>query len=88
MRLLLTLFLTFILVGCSTSVPVKRNFPQVPTELLAACPELKQTAPTTKLSDVLVVVTENYSKYHECRIKTDAWIEWYKTQQEIFNSIN
>jgi hypothetical protein len=88
MRLLLTLFLTFILVGCSTSVPVKRNFPQVPAELLAACPELAQTAPTTKLSDVLVVVTENYSKYHECRFKADAWIEWYKTQQEIFNSVN
>ena len=35
----------------------------------------------------LYVVTENYSKYHECQVKVDAWDEWYKSQQTIYNSI-
>ncbi len=75
-----------ILAGCSTT-PVKRNFPNVPSELLEACPELKQTEPTSKLSEVLKVVTENYSQYHECKVKNDAWNEWYKSQKQIFESV-
>jgi hypothetical protein len=89
MKYLLALLLSLTLVGCSTSVPVKRNFPSVPEELLVDCPELKKVAQgTTKLSEVLVVVTDNYSTYHECRIKLQAWQEWYKSQKEIFDSIN
>jgi alpha-L-arabinofuranosidase len=76
-----------ILAGCSTTTPVKRNFPEVPSELLEACPELKQTEPTSKLSEVLKVVTENYSQYHECRVKVDTWNEWYKSQKQIFESV-
>lgn len=74
------------LVGCTTT-PVKRNFPAVPQEIMVACPELKQTQQTEKLSDVLKVVTENYGQYHECRAKVDAWIDWYKTQKDIFDSV-
>ena len=84
MRLLL--LIPFLVAGC-TAVPVKRNFPEVPQEIMVACPELKQTEQTEKLSDVLKVVTENYGQYHECKIKLDAWIEWYNKQQEIFNSV-
>ena len=76
-----------ILAGCSTTTPVKRNFPEVPSELLEVCPELKQTEPTSKLSEVLKVVTENYSQYHECRVKVDTWNEWYKSQKQIFESV-
>jgi hypothetical protein len=83
---LLSLFLVLGLIGCSTSVPVKRNFPEIPSELMQKCPELKQTEVTTKMSDVLRVVTENYSQYHECNIKAQTWIEWYKAQKEIFES--
>jgi hypothetical protein len=86
--LLIFIILAFLATGCSTTVPVKRTFPEVPAEILQTCPDLSKTAPTTKLSDVLVVVTENYSKYHECRIKVDAWIEWYKSQKEVFDSVN
>jgi hypothetical protein len=66
---------------------VKRNFPEVPANLKEACPDLKQTDPTDKLSDVLKVVVDNYGQYHECRIKSDAWIEWYNSQKQIFDSV-
>ena len=88
MKLILPLILSLSIVGCSTTVPVKRTFPEVPAEILATCPDLSKTEPTTKLSDILVVVTENYSKYHACRIKVDAWIEWYKSQKQVFDSVN
>jgi hypothetical protein len=84
--ILTSLFLVLV-AGCSTTVTVKRKFPDVPTELTTTCPDLKQTESTSKLSEVLKVVTENYSQYHECQIKNDTWIEWYKTQKEIFESV-
>jgi len=73
--------------GCSTTVPVTVKFPEAPKELMSTCPDLKQTETTTKLSDVLQVVTDNYSQYYECRVKLDSWIEWYKTQKKIFEEI-
>lgn len=76
-----------VLSGCSTTVPVTVKFPEVPSELMSTCPDLKQTPPTSKLSDVLQVVTDNYSQYYECRVKLDSWIEWYKTQRTLFEGI-
>lgn len=77
-----------LLTGCSTTVPVTMKFPNVPAELTAACPELDKTpAGTTKFSDTIDVVVKNYSKYHECRAKVDAWTEWHKTQKQIFESV-
>lgn len=71
-----------------TSVPVARHFPEAPEELKVACPDLGEVDPATdKLSEVITVVTDNYTKYHECRIKVDTWIMWYNTQKEIFNSV-
>lgn len=87
MKKILLLIPVIMLSGCLTSVPVKRNFPEVPQELMKACPNLQQTDATTKLSDVLKVVTENYSQYHECQIAVDTWIEWYKVQKDIFESV-
>lgn len=75
-----------LLVGC-TATPVKRNFPEVPKELMESCPDLKTVDTTEKLSDVLKVVVDNYGQYHECRIKVDTWVEWYKTQKQIFDSV-
>jgi hypothetical protein len=86
-KLLIGSFCVF-LAGCSTTVPVHMSFPQVPEDLRQACPRLKETDPnTTKLSNVLKDVTENYSKYNECKIKNDAWIQWYDTQKKIFEDI-
>ena len=85
MKRLALLLLPIVLAGCFATVPVKQKFPDVPKELLQACPDLKQTEPTEKLSDVLKIVTKNYSQYHECQIAVDTWIEWYSLQRELFN---
>jgi len=87
MKRLLALALVLTLTGC-LNTPVNRHFPEVPEELKVACPSLEQVDPaTTKLSEVITVVTDNYTQYHECRVKVDAWIEWYKTQRAIFDSV-
>jgi len=85
---LITLILS--LYGCaSTPVPVERHFPKVPDELKTPCPsDLKKIDPnTTKLSDVVSTVIDNYSQYHECGIKVKAWIDWYDQQKAIFDSV-
>lgn len=84
---LLLIIPVLLLTGCLTT-PVKRNFPEVPAELMTACPDLIQLDPkTSKLSEVVSTVSKNYGQYHECQIKVDAWVEWYKTQKEIFDSV-
>jgi hypothetical protein len=87
MKRLLLVLPVILLSGCLITTPVKRNFPEVPKELKEACPDLKKTEPTEKLSEVLKVVVDNYGQYHECKIKVDTWVEWYKTQKEIFESV-
>jgi hypothetical protein len=80
------LLLPFLLTGCFATKPVviKPKWPDVPASLLEACPALK-TAPenTTKLSEILDIVVDNYKQYHNCRGKVDDWIEWYNTQKKI-----
>lgn len=88
MKKIILLIPVLFMIGCSTSVPVKRSFPNVPAELMESCPDLKQTQETTKLSEVLKVVVQNYSQYHECKIKNDSWKEWYNTQKQIFEEAN
>lgn len=87
MKRLLILLTVMMLAGCN-DVPVARHFPEVPEDLLVACPDLKLIEPnTTKLSEVVGIVAENYGQYNECKIKVDGWIEWYKTQKDIFDSV-
>jgi hypothetical protein len=72
-----------LLTGCLATAP---KFPDVPEELKAACPELKEaTKETQELSKLLDVVVVNYSTYYECRVKVDAWLQWHKEQKEIFD---
>lgn len=89
MRLLVAALL-ITLSGCSmfsTTVPVARKFPDAPSELMQACPELMQTPQGSKLSEVLTIVNKNYSTYHECRARQEAWIEWYSAQKQIFDEV-
>jgi hypothetical protein len=72
--------------GCS-SVPVAIKFPDVPKDMLVACPDLKQTPETTKLSEVLPVVVDNYAQYYTCKDNVDSWIDWYNSQKKIFDDI-
>ena len=78
------LILAFVLSGCSTTVPVKVKFPEVPQTLLVKCPDLQKLNDNAKLSDVAKTVTNNYTTYYECAVKNDAWIEWYQIQKTIF----
>jgi hypothetical protein len=85
MKRLLFILPVLLLSGCLVTAPVKQKFPEVPADLLKACPDLKQVESTEKLSEVLKVVSRNYSQYHECQITVDTWIEWYNLQKEIYN---
>jgi hypothetical protein len=84
------LVIAIIALGLSAcvSVPVERKFPKAPDELMAACAEL-QTIPegTTQLSVVVETVVANYGQYQWCQTKTNTWIDWYKKQKEIFESV-
>jgi len=82
----IAILLPLFLIGCK-AVPVKMSFPEAPTEIMQACPGLKQLKENAEMSDVLEVVTANYSQYHECKVKVDAWIEWYKQQKQIADSV-
>lgn len=74
-----------LLPGCVT-VSIKREFPKLPPSLEKSCAELTMVKENTeKLSEVLKVVAENYGKYHECKLLTDTWKDWYKTQKQIFD---
>ena len=78
------------LAGCVIDTPtnVSMKFPEVPQDLMEACPDLKTVDPTTdKLSEVLPVVVDNYGTYYECKVKVDVWIEWYNTQKTITGDV-
>jgi hypothetical protein len=77
-----------LLTGClsDSPVPIKQVWPTVPKELLEACPDLKQMDPKVdKLSDIIEVVSDNYSQYYDCKSKVDDWIVWYNGQKKIFD---
>ena len=75
-----------LIAGCS-SVPVVVKFPDVPKDMLETCPDLKSVPETTKLSEILPVVVDNYGQYYTCKDTVDSWIDWYKNQKKIFDSI-
>jgi hypothetical protein len=82
------LLIALLLSGCSTLVPVKQSFPELPSELAVECPNLKQLpADTKKLSDVVSNVSENYGTYYECQARKEAWVEWYKAQKQIYDGV-
>lgn len=84
MRYLLPLIL---LCGCTTVVPVSRKFPDAPEELMVKCLPLVPLQQDAKLSDVAKNVSYNYSLYHECATKNEAWQEWYSSQKKIFDEV-
>jgi hypothetical protein len=86
--LMRALLLALLLTGCSTVVPVTAKFPEAPGNVaMTACPQLRKIAEDARLSDISKTITMNYSTYYECAVKTDAWIEWYQKQQQIFNNV-
>lgn len=82
------LLVALLLTGCSTLVPVKAKFPELPSELAVECPDLeKLPAETNRLSDVVSNVSKNYGTYYECQARKEAWVEWYKAQKQIFETV-
>ena len=75
-----------LLAGC-VATPVKREFPAIPPSFSKPCGDLLIVPKTTKLSDVLTVVTENYSLYRQCQIKNELWLDWYNQQRKIFEDV-
>jgi hypothetical protein len=88
MKTLSLLLSAVLLTGCATSVPVIPKWPEVPKELLVACPDLKTIDPANdKLSAIVDTVADNYQEYYKCKDNTDSWIMWYKGQQEIWKTL-
>lgn len=88
MKKIFILLPALLLTGCIGSKPVvvKQVWPDVPKELLEACPDLKKVKPdTNKLSEIIEVVADNYSQYYDCKAKVDDWIIWYNGQKEIYD---
>jgi hypothetical protein len=75
--------------GCTTVVPVVANFPEPPGQAsLSTCVDLQKLEESAKLSDISKTIANNYTKYYECSIKNDTWIEWYKTQKKLFEQVS
>lgn len=83
-RKLAVLGCMFILSGCSTFLPVVPEFPTAPKTLKEDCDQLNTLKDDAKLSDVMITITENYMKFHECKRKNKAWNEWYDEQKRIY----
>ena len=86
--LVIFIVLAFLITACSTAVPVTQNFPDAPDMLKEKCPELK-TIQGEKVSivDFTRTVSENYTTYHQCAGRTDAWIDWYNQQKKIWEQM-
>jgi len=77
-----------LLSGCFTTVPVVAKFPNVPAVLREKCPPLnKLEGEPASIVDLNNVVIENYTLYHECSMRLDAWNTWYDTQKKIFDEV-
>lgn len=89
MKALSSIFLLVLVTGCATqAVPIKPKFPEAIPSLMEPCADLKDVPTgTIKLSDTISVVAENYGKYHECKLKNEAWVEWYEKQKQIYDSV-
>ena len=69
-------------------VPVERKFPDVDAALKTPCPDLALVPNTEKLSEVIAVVTTNYSSYKECQLTVELWNKWYNDQKKNFESVD
>lgn len=74
------------LTGCVT--PVKHSYPQAPEALVERCPDLTLLAENEeRLSELLKVVTKNYTLYHDCATKHDLLVKWLTEQRAIHDAV-
>lgn len=88
MNKILIVVSAMLLAGCTTTVPVKRTFPEAPPALLEPPAPLRTLEPNARLSRIVEASVENMGSYHVISEKYRAWQEWYNTQKRIFNEVN
>ena len=82
------LSLALILSACSTPVPIKQKFPEVPKSIVERCESLKKIeGDKVAITEMLKVVVQNYGMYYECAAKVDGWNDWYLEQKRIYESV-
>lgn len=84
----LLIICVLLLSACSTVVPVKQSFPELPEELAKTCKPLSIIeGNTTTLSNLMETVARNYGTRHECAAQLEAIQEWYTSQKKIFDKV-
>ena len=84
----LTILLTALLLGCSTPAPIKPKWPEAPQILRERCESLKKIeGDRVAITEMLKVIINNYTLYHECSTKVEGWNEWYDGQKKIYESV-
>lgn len=79
------LIVALALSGCSTIIPIEKEFPVAPKVLLEKCPDLMVIDDgKNSLRDMLKVVIQNYATYYQCAEKTQGWQDWYTEQKKVF----
>ena len=76
---------TLLICGCATNStnnnPVSFNGP--PINATEKCNDLKTLPENSKMSDLIKIMSENYSSYYSCSQKNEAWNEWYKKIKDL-----
>jgi len=80
-------FIFILLTSCSTTIPVKIPFPNVPIELMDKTDELIMINDNAELSDLIDNANTNYGKYYLLKTKIEAWQYWYTTQKELYGVV-
>ena len=81
------IILMFLITGCSTVVPVRAKFPELPSDIAVQCAPLKKIPDDAKLSDITKTITDNYTSYHACAANNNGLLEWYAAQKKIFEGL-
>lgn len=77
-----------LLTGCFGTVPIKQKWPEAPAALKERCEDLKKIeGDKVAITEMLKVIINNYTLYHECSTKVDGWNEWYNSQKKIYESV-
>jgi len=79
---------SILLTGCgSTTVVLKRDFPELPPTLVEKAKEdlAPLSATNPKLSTLMENSISNMGEYHKLLERYKAFQEWYTTQKKIFD---